>query len=283
MFYVSAEMGRDVIRSVLTIAAVVLAMGAAGCGGAEPSALRMPPGALSLAVAPDFAGTLWAPTAAGDFRSQDGGHTWKRVHGHPSGRAIAFTERWAYLPGSHGAQIADFGGSRLSPPRPTPVSFVAVASPYHRTNRLYALDDHGRLWLSVNAGVGWSELRGQGLPPALVAIGAVRGPITRPDTIYVCAGDGGLWRSVDFGATFTKLAGAPAARAVALTTDDQRLVLVATGDGLLLSRDHGKTFERVSSIPATAVAFDPRNHSLAYASVDGRLLRSVDGARSWPF
>jgi photosystem II stability/assembly factor-like uncharacterized protein len=266
----------------VTTSAVVSVLVAAGCGGAEPTALRMPAGAVNLAVAPDFAGTLWAATAGGDFRSQDGGHSWKRVQGHPSGEAVAFTEKWAYVPGRRGAQIADFGGSRLSPVRPTPARFVSVASPYHRTNRLYALDTQGVLWLSVNAGKGWSRMRGEGLPAGLVSVAAVRDEITMPDTIYVCAGDGGLWRSIDFGATFTRLAGVPSARGVALTTDDQRLVLVATGDGLLLSRDRGRSFRRVSALPAAAVAFDPRNHSLAYASVDGRLLRSVDGGRTWP-
>jgi photosystem II stability/assembly factor-like uncharacterized protein len=126
------------------------------------------------------------------------------------------------------------------------------------------------------------KLRAEGLPAHPVSIAAVRDLITEPDTIYVSAGSDGLWRSRDFGATFSRVAGVAAADAVALTTDDQRLILVADGKGLLLSTDRGGTFRRVSDLPARAVAFDPRNHRLAYAAVGGRLLRSVDGGRTWP-
>jgi photosystem II stability/assembly factor-like uncharacterized protein len=269
-------------HSLPAIAVAALALLSAACGGTSPSALPMPAGARALAVAPDFAGTLWAPANGRDYRSQDGGHTWQRVYGPAGGDSIAFTEKWAYLPGARGAQISDFGGRLLSPSRPTPARFISVASPYHRTNRLYALDDQGGLWLSIAAGRRWMKLRAEGLPAHPVSIAAVRDLITEPDTIYVSAGSDGLWRSRDFGATFSRVAGVAAADAVALTTDDQRLILVADGKGLLLSTDRGGTFRRVSDLPARAVAFDPRNHRLAYAAVGGRLLRSVDGGRTWP-
>jgi photosystem II stability/assembly factor-like uncharacterized protein len=244
--------------------------------------LDMPAGARVLAVAPDFAGTLWAPTSRREYRSQDGGHTWQVVHGRGAAEGVAFTEKWAYLPASRSSMIADFGGRLLSAPRPAPATFISVASPYHRTNRLYAIDDQGGLWLSIVAGQRWTKLRGQGLPPHPLSIAAVRDLITEPDTIYVSAGGEGLWRSTDFGASFHRVNGVPSARAVALTTDDQRLVLVATDDSLILSRDRGRTFRKVSNAGASAVAFDPRNHELAYAAAGDRLLRSVDGGRTWP-
>jgi hypothetical protein len=58
-------------------------------------------------------------------------------------------------------------------------------------------------------------------------------------------------------------------------------VLVA-GDQLYLSADAGQTFLPVLKRRVAAVAYDPRNHRLAYAAVDGQLLRSVDGGRTWP-
>jgi hypothetical protein len=38
----------------------------------------------------------------------------------------------------------------------------------------------------------------------------------------------------------------------------------------------------VYSGTVSAVAFDPRNSKLAFAAAGRRLLRSVDGGRSWP-
>ncbi len=64
----------------------------------------MPAGARALAVAPDFAGTLWAGARADDYRSQDGGHTWQRVpSARRAGTGVAFTEKCAYLPGRRAA------------------------------------------------------------------------------------------------------------------------------------------------------------------------------------
>ncbi len=74
-----------------------------------------------------------------------------------------------------------------------------MASPYHRTNRLYALDDEGGLWLSIAAGRRWTRLRAEGLPDRPVSVAAVRDLVTEPDTVYVAAGSDGLWRSRDFG------------------------------------------------------------------------------------
>ena len=72
---------------------------------------------------------------------------------------VAFTEKYTYLVGPSGGELADFGGTRAAPLTRTPASFVSVASPYHKTNRLYALDGDGGMWVSVNAGRTWSRLR----------------------------------------------------------------------------------------------------------------------------
>jgi photosystem II stability/assembly factor-like uncharacterized protein len=162
-------------------------------------------------------------------------------------------------------------------------ALVAVASPYYRTNRLYALDANGRLWLSVRNARRWARLRAAGLPAGAVAIAAVRGEVHRPDAIYVACGRNGLWRSHDFGATFQRIPAAGDVTAVATTTDDQRLLLVATPRGIELSRNRGRTFVRVSAATGVhAIAFDLRNARLAYASTSGgRLLRSDDGGRTW--
>ena len=207
---------------LLAVAAVVLLT--AGCGGG-PSAESMPGDARALAVAPDFAGTLWAAVGPDAYRTQDGGRSWTRVPSAREGDGVAFTEKYTYLVGPSGGEIADFGGSRAAPLTRTPATFVSVASPYHKTNRLYALDGEGGLWVSVNAGRAWSRLRADGLPAGCVTVAAVRDLITEPDIVYVACGADGLWVSHDLGASFTKVDGIGQARSVAMTTDDQDLVL----------------------------------------------------------
>jgi hypothetical protein len=261
--------------------ALLVAAASTGCGGADPSAVRLPAPAQALAVAPDFAGTLWETTGDRAWRSQDGGLSWQPVAGRMGGVGVAFTDYGSEVVGPKGSQRGDYGGRRLGAPRQTPDIFISVSAPYHRTNRLYAIDVFGGLWLSVDAGDRWTKLRANRLPTTTVAVAAVRGDVEQPDVIYAAAGKDGLWRSRDDGATFRHVPEVPEAYAIALTTDNQRLVLVA-GDKLYLSTDAGQTFLPVLSRKVAAVAYDPRNRRLAYAAVDGQLLRSVDGGQTWP-
>lgn len=243
----------------------------------------MPATASGLAIAPDFSGTIWAATGKRVYRSHDGGHSWRVVPGRGGATGVAFLSTRVVAVGRRGVQTGGFGAATLRTPRAVGVPLVAVASPYYRTNRLYGLDANGRLWVSVRNARNWGRLRAAGLPGGAVAIAAVRGDVHRPDAIYVACGRNGLWRSHDFGATFQQIPAAGAATAVATTTDNQRLLLVATPGGIELSRDRGRTFTRTSSAgEVRAVAFDLRNAQLAYASTaGGLLLRSDDGGRTW--
>lgn len=242
--------------------------------------MAIPARATALAIAPDYAGTIWATAGSRVFRSRDGGHSW---HGlaHADAIGVAFLEkRVVVVDGSHVA-VGGFGATRLLE-HPAGRSIVAVASPYYRTNRLYGLDSQGRLWLSVRNGRGWAPLRESGLPAACGALSAVRGDPLKPDTVYVGCGPEGLWRSSNFGASFTRLAAGPDATAVATTTDDHLRVLAADPDGLVLSTDGGRTFRRVARVKGvSAVAFDLRNYLICYAAVGRTLLRSADGGVTW--
>jgi hypothetical protein len=254
---------------------------AAGCGGASPSSLAMPSPARAIAIAPDFAGTIWETTGERPWRSQDGGRSWQPVSGRIGGVAVSFSQFGSEVVGPRGGQRGDYGGRRLGRPRQTPGTFISVSSPYHRTGRFYAVDVFGRLWLSADAGTHWTRLRAAGLPTSALAVAAVRGDVERPDVVFVAAGADGLWRSVDDGATFRHFADIPDAHAVALTTDDQRLMLVA-GDRLYRSTDNGRRLLPVLDRRVDAVAYDPRNHRLAYATAGRTLLRSLDGGKTWP-
>src|SRR6478735_3308255 len=119
----------------------------------------LPAAVRALAVAPDFAGTLWETTGAAAWRSHDGGLSWKRVRGPGGGLAVAFSERGGEVVGPHGEQRADYGGIGLTPARQTPQPFISLTTPYNRTDRLYALDVFGHPWVSVDAGRHWLQLR----------------------------------------------------------------------------------------------------------------------------
>jgi photosystem II stability/assembly factor-like uncharacterized protein len=266
---------------VIAVAVAVLCAACTPRAGEPP--VGMPETASGLAVAPDFSGTIWAATGRRVYRSRDGGHTWHLVPGRGGATGVAFLSTRVVTVGPEGVQAGGFGAATLPGPQPVVVPFQAVASPYYRTNRLYALDGSGRLWVSVRNAARWARLRAAGLPAGAVAVAAVRGEVHLPDVIYVACGASGLWRSGDFGATFRRLPAVSDATAIATTTDQQRRLLVGSPEGIELSTDAGRSFTRVASIPGVrAVAFDLRNWRLAYAATaDGRLLRSDDGGLTW--
>ena len=268
----------------IRVVAVTLAVLCAACtpqAGEQP--VSMPTPASALAIAPDFAGTIWAATGKKVYRSRDGGHTWRRVPGRAGATGVAFLSTHVVTVGPDGVQVGGFGAASLGVPRKVAAPLLEVASPYYRTSRLYAVDSAGRLWVSVRNGKQWARLRAAGLPSGAVAVAAIRADVHKPDVIYVACGAAGLWRSKDFGATFKRMPRAGAATAVAATTDDQRLLLVATPTGIELSKNFGRSFTPVATVRGVrAVAFDLRNWRLAYAALaDGRLLRSDDGGGTW--
>ncbi len=263
------------------MAALVLA---AGCARSAEPPVRLPGPAASVLVAPDNFGTLWVVTGGGDFRSTDGGASWHHVAGSISGGTLGLVHKHVLVVGPWGAQMGDFASGRMLPAGAhPPAPLVAVSSPYYPTNRLYALDTSGRLWLSVTAGRSWSRLRASGLPASGTAIAARRDDPALPDQVFVAAGGDGLWRSTDFGASFRRVAGIVAATAVATTTHDSRRVLVADPAGLWLSTDDARSFTRVLRLGGiTAIALDTRNWQNAFAATAaGLLLRSDDGGATW--
>jgi photosystem II stability/assembly factor-like uncharacterized protein len=271
------------VERIRALVLMVALLGAACTPRAGEPAVTMPASASALAVAPDFAGTLWAATGGRVYRSRDGGHTWQRVPGRGGATGVAFLSTHVVTVGRRGVQTGGFGAAPLPAPRPASAPLEAVVSPYYRTNRLYALDTSGRLWVSVRNADRWARLRAAGLPRSAVAVAAIRGDVHRPDVIYVACGGAGLWRSGDFGATFHRLRGIGAATSVTATTDDQRLLLVASAAGIELSTDTGRSFRRVAAVAdVRAITYDLRNWRLAYAATSkGRLLRSDDGGHTW--
>ena len=271
-------------RAVFGFLAALAGLLAAACATASEPPVRLPQRALQIAVAPDNPGTLWAATAHGAFISTDGGNRWHRVPKAPPAPMLAFLAKRMLLVTPRGASVDDFGGALAPQPvHPPPARFVAVTSAYYPSERLYALDDRGGLWLSVNAGADWVRPRATGLPAGGRALAARRGKTSLPDSIFVAAGPAGLWVSRDFGGSFHRLPGVGDVTGVATTTHDPQRVLISTPSGLELSTDDGRSFHRVLSLPGiTAVTLDTRNWRNAFAATaSGQLLRSDDGGAHW--
>ena len=250
------------------------------CGQAGEASVDIPARATALAIAPDYAGTIWETAGSHIYRSRDGGHSW---HGlaYTDAVGVAFLEKAVVVVDGTHVDVGGFGAARLAEHR-AGRSIVAVSSPYYRTSRLYGLDRSGGLWLSVRGGRPWAPLRAAGLPTGCSALSAVRGDPLKADVVYVACGSAGLWRSADFGASFKRLPGVADATAVATTTDDHDRLLVADAPGLLLSTNQGRTFRRVARVPdVSAVAFDLRNYLICYAATGRTLLRSADGGVTW--
>jgi photosystem II stability/assembly factor-like uncharacterized protein len=187
------------------------------------------------------------------------------------------------LVGGGNAWTGSFAGVGLRPMASPPANLVAVSSPFYQTNRLYALDSGGALWVSVTGGRTWSPVRARGLPAGAAAISARRAATDDPDWLFVAAGTAGLWRSHDFGASFRRLPGIADATAVATTPHDATRVLVAGPAGLWLSTDNGAGFRKVLDRSGiTAIALDTRNWKNGSATLrDGRMRRSDDGGDTW--
>src|SRR6478735_7421355 len=189
----------------------IFAVLATACGQAGEPSVDIPARATALAIAPDYAGTIWAAAGARVLRSRDGGHSWRGV-AHTDATGVAFLEKQVVVVDGAHVGVGGLSATRLAE-RPAGRSIVAVSSPYYRTSRLYGLDPEGRLWLSVRGGRRWAPLRAAGLPSGCGALSAVRGDPLKADVVYVACGRAGLWRSSDFGASFTRLAASPDATA----------------------------------------------------------------------
>lgn len=257
---------------------------AAGCSSAAEPPVKLPARAVSIAVAPDNYGTLWAATATGAYRSIDGGDSWRRVPGAPGQASIAFLNKQTFLAAGPGAWVgADAGVNKLVAMGRPPSPLVSVTDAFYGANRLYGLDAQGRVWLSVTGGASWSQLRARGLPAGGLVISARRAKTILPDTVFVAAGSRGLWVSHNFGESFRRLPEIADATGVATTTHDATRVLVSTPTGLELSTDNGVSFRSVLRMAGlTAIAMDSRNWKNAFAATaGGLLLRSDDGGASW--
>jgi len=238
----------------------------------------------------------------GFYRSEDGAQTFARVDGLSEHDLLGSgVNRVAVTPpGENGAAI--YVGSSLGPYRSDDMgkSFTPIHAGYRGTqvNDL-AIDAAGRLLVATinSAGVfrsakdGTYELIGETLPlPFIIAVQAVAAAPDDPDLYLAVAADnttglGTIFRTTDGGTSWSAatISGPPfsaQSRIAFAPSDAMRVYAVPVSGGLLRSLDGGQTFDYQFFPLQRAIAVDPTNADVIYASGQG-LFKSIDGGRTF--
>lgn len=146
---------------------------------------------------------------------------------------------------------------------------------------LYRSDDGGRHWLRPSPGF---PSRGVSLDQIVVDDhGAVI-----VGWWEVGGSTGGVARSEDGGRTFTTLRGLGSApvRALALAPGDSRCLAAGTPEGVSLSRDGGRTWQRITPEKSdlhdvASLAFDAADPNVLYAGTRHLAWKTEDGGATW--
>lgn len=254
----------------------------------------------SLAIAASGGvATVYAATAAGLRRSQNGGRTWTAVGSgaippplevvalspeHARDRTVfAGTGGGLYRSTDDGSgwQLVLFGSRVLAvalSPRYGVDGLLFVGT---ETDGILRSEDGGRSWASANPGL-----------LDLLVLALALSPMFEADRTGLAATSSGLYRTRNGGKSWRAVElplDDPAVQCLALSPDfpDDRLALAGTeADGLFRSVDGGASWELVRGLTArsvTALAFSRRDRdtrTLAAATADGVAL-SRDGGESW--
>jgi len=139
---------------------------------------------------------------------------------------------------------------------------------------------HSVLMKSTDGGQTWQDVRPDGLP-GLDVHGFAVDP-RDAQVVYAAVAGQGLFRSDDgglrFGPVSARVGGAVMALAVA---PDGRILAGDMQQGLLLSRDGGKTWSQALRVQLMGLAINPTKPALVLAAGGGGIYRSTDGGRTW--
>ena len=256
MVKMAERLGGKKLRRVLASGALTIvgAVGLVACGGSDSGGAEQASsgGALrsilgdshvhSLMVDREDPARLWLGLHGGLYVSADSGRTW---------------------------DLADLEGEDAMN--------LATAS---KSAPLWVAG-HEVLERSDDGGASWEAVRPDGLPGLDLHGFAVRPG--RPNEIVTAVAGQGLYRSGDSGASFrlvSKQVG-PSVFGMALAVDNT-LFAADPSQGLLVSRDGGKTFRAaIQGAGLVSVAAVPRRSSLVLAAGEPGVIVSRDGGHLW--
>jgi photosystem II stability/assembly factor-like uncharacterized protein len=263
----------------------------------------------ALAADPTSPGRVFAAGSGGlgIWRSLDGGATWNAV-GHPDLPDDTFVVRFAFSPAgssgsANGATLyaatnrsgvfasAD-GGLSWQATGLTPPMLDLVADP-SSPGVLYAsggtpgappIGFSAIIYKSFDGGVSWQQ-SAAGIPGStgILALDPSH-PATLLATLY-SVNLSGIARSTDAASSWAVsdhgLRALPAEHVASDPLRPGTLYVTASAGGLWKTRNRGKTWRFLRGGLFGAVVFDPRHTTTLFASIDGRLSRSLDGGVSW--
>ena len=241
-----------------------------------------------VAADPSRPAALWAATAAGVFRTEDGGAHWAQVTGE-----------------SYRAALGDASPRELAT---VPGALYVVTA-----KRLLASNDGGRTWdslyeqdsvagfgavssrilyLAVNGGMQQSLDGGQTWTAVASCPPDVRQIVLAPAAVYVAVGGdaAGLLRSTDQGRTWRPvLGGTPSrpfdVRSVTVDPRSPRILYAsgsdAQGSGLWGSRNAGDSWTKAGSVALDRLQVDSGAGALYGDDSGVRLQRSLNGGAAW--
>ncbi|MFZ0284798.1 MAG: hypothetical protein WAL32_06165 [Terriglobales bacterium] len=216
-------------------------------------------------------GHAWGPNSErGVFRTADGGKTWQKV---------------LYKDDNTGAIDVVFD------PRNSSVVYAALWQVRRQPWYFNSGGPGGGLYKSVDGGLTWKQLQGNGLPEGILGrIGiAVSGADSNRVYALIEAKEGGLFRSDDAGNSWTRV------------NDDQRYrqrawyfthvfadpkqvdTVYVLNTGAFRSNDGGKSFVLLPAPHGDhhGLWIDPTNPQRLINSNDGGVTISVDGGKTW--
>ncbi|AHF94436.1 hypothetical protein OPIT5_15910 [Opitutaceae bacterium TAV5] len=212
---------------------------------------------------------------SGMFRSDDGGNTWRMIHGGLPKRRADFDTRSMHVD-----------------PRNADILLAALSGRMQKET-VYRSNDGGNTWKTVITGAPfWGNILGRFDGPLIVH------QPDAPDNLLIATGGGGLYKSSDNGDTWRhveKLKDVGATGLLVDRRDPRRVWLWARGGkigtagwvagtfegGFFESRDFGETWQKVSDVQPTKMVQDPQNHARFYAIFNDRIIKTSDDGRSW--
>jgi photosystem II stability/assembly factor-like uncharacterized protein len=272
----------------------------------RPSMRSMPPRLITYAIMQDTRNinTIYLGTNLGVYKSLDRGASWAPVwtpaaapktKGRP-GKKRPPAARPASPPRSNDTvrraqQALNAAGYKVGTPDGRSGTLTTKGLRKFQTdNRLPVTGKFDQATLAALhvAGTG-DEVEAVVLSDAVNALAQIVDPVTQ-QPLFLAATNLGLFRSLDPTQGWQKLSYGSGldARTTCIATDtqDPETIWVGTAaSGVLVSRDTGKTWQRIQGIPSEApvniIARDPRRSNYAYVGTKQAFYMTHDGGASW--